>query len=263
MKAMMSSLARLLVLLLLSVVALQLYFLARVALMTVVDPQSTAFQRSEAWRLLTEKRQLRWSQQWVDYDRISPNLKRAVIASEDSGFTEHSGVEWDALERAWERNQLAEARAEALNERAARQTPTITGTKAAPAKPLKRVQARVVGGSTITQQLAKNLFLGGERSLARKAQEFVITAMLEGLLSKQRILEIYLNNVEWGEGVFGAQAASQHYFRVGADALAGMQSAQLAVMLPAPKRFEKRPGSPYVLGRASTVLARMGAVEPP
>ena len=120
-----------------------------------------------------------------------------------------------------------------------------------------------MGGSTITQQLAKNLFLGGERSLARKAQEFVITAMLESLLSKQRILEIYLNNVEWGEGVFGAQAASQHYFRVGADALAGMQSAQLAVMLPAPKRFEKRPGSPYVLGRASTVLARMGAVEPP
>ena len=131
MKAVMSSLARLLALLLLSVLALQLYFLARVALMTVVDPQSTAFQRSEAWRLLAEKRQLQWSQQWVDYDRISPNLKRAVIASEDSGFTEHSGVEWDALERAWERNQLAEARAETINERTARQTQSITGPKAA------------------------------------------------------------------------------------------------------------------------------------
>ena len=121
----------------------------------------------------------------------------------------------------------------------------------------------MVGGSTITQQLAKNLFLAGERNLARKMQEFVITFMLEGLLGKQRILEIYLNNVEWGEGVFGAQAASRHYFRVDADALGATPSAQLAVMLPAPKRFEKHPGSGYVVGRAATVLARMGAVEAP
>jgi monofunctional biosynthetic peptidoglycan transglycosylase len=122
---------------------------------------------------------------------------------------------------------------------------------------------KIVGGSTITQQLAKNLFLGGERSLARKGQEFVITFMLEALLSKQRILEIYLNNVEWGEGVFGAEAASQHYFRVSADKLSSFAAARLAVMLPAPKRFEKRPASAYVLSRASTVAARMGAVELP
>ena len=255
----MKSAWRIFALLLLSALALQLYFLARVALMTVTDPQSTTFQRSEAWRLITEKHALAWSQQWAPYDRISPNLKRAVIASEDAGFAEHSGVEWDALEKAWERNQKAEARVEKINE----QLDKRMGKAASPAKPVVRAQPKVVGGSTITQQLAKNLFLGGERSLLRKAQEFAITFMLEGLLSKQRILEIYLNNVEWGEGVFGAEAAARHYFRVGAGGLGTMQAAQLAVMLPAPKRFEKRPGSAYVIGRAGTVGARMGAVELP
>ena len=124
-------------------------------------------------------------------------------------------------------------------------------------------QPKVVGGSTITQQLAKNLFLGGERTLPRKAQEFLITFMLEAVLSKERILEIYLNNVEWGEGVFGAEAAAQHYFRTSAASLGTMQSARLAVMLPAPKRFEKRPGSAYVVGRAGTVAARMSDVALP
>jgi len=255
---------RLFALLLLSALALQFYFLARVALMTVVDPQSTTFQRSEAWRLITEKHALVWRQQWAPYDRISPNLKRAVIASEDAGFTEHSGVEWDALEKAWERNQKAEARVEKINEQLDKRLQKApAGKVATPAKPVVRREPKVVGGSTITQQLAKNLFLGGERSLLRKGQEFVITFMLEGLLSKQRILEIYLNNVEWGEGVFGAEAAARHYFHIGANGLGTLQAAQLAVMLPAPKRFEKRPGSAYVVGRAGTVSARMGAVELP
>jgi monofunctional biosynthetic peptidoglycan transglycosylase len=250
------------VLLLLSALALQLYFLARVALMTSVDPQSTAFQRSEAWRLIVEKHALLWSQQWVGYERIAPSLKRAVIASEDAGFVEHSGVEWDALEKAWERNQRAEQRVEKINEQLEQRVHRKTGAKAPP-KPVPRKEPKVVGGSTITQQLAKNLFLGGERSLLRKGQEFVITFMLEACLSKQRILEIYLNSVEWGEGVFGAEAAARHYFRVGASGLGTMQAAQLAVMLPAPKRFEKRPGSAYVVGRAGTVSARMGAIELP
>jgi monofunctional biosynthetic peptidoglycan transglycosylase len=121
--------------------------------------------------------------------------------------------------------------------------------------------AKVVGGSTISQQLAKNLFLSGERTLLRKAQEFVITEMLELVLGKNRILTTYLNNVEWGEGVFGAEAAAQHYFRTHAAYLAPAQAARLAVMLPAPKRFEKMPASPYVLGRSATIAARMGAVE--
>ena len=253
--------ARLIGLLLLSALALQLYFAARVALMTVVDPQSTSFQRSEAWRIASETHTLAWSQQWAGYERISPNLKRAVIASEDAGFAEHNGVEWDALEKAWERNQKAEARVEKINEQIDKRLQKSGASKAA--APVARPAAKVVGGSTITQQLAKNLFLGGERSLLRKGQEFAITFMLEACLSKQRILEIYLNSVEWGEGVFGAEAAARHYFRVGASSLGTMQAAQLAVMLPAPKRFEKRPGSAYVIGRAGTVSARMGAVELP
>jgi monofunctional biosynthetic peptidoglycan transglycosylase len=120
-----------------------------------------------------------------------------------------------------------------------------------------------VGGSTITQQLAKNLFLSGERTAMRKAQEAVLTLMLEALLGKQRILAIYLNNVEWGEGVFGAQAAARHYFHVDAARLGPEQAARLAVMLPAPKRFEKSPASPYVSSRAATIVARMGAVALP
>ena len=255
---------RLVALVVVCLLALQLTFAARVALMAVVDPQSSTFQRSEAWRLLVEKHQLLWSQQWVPYVRISANLKRAVIASEDAGFAEHSGVEWDALEKAWERNQKAEARVEKINQQAERIEGQQAKLAATPVpRPAAKATPKVVGGSTITQQLAKNLFLGGERSLLRKGQEFVVTFMLEALLSKQRILEIYLNNVEWGEGVFGAEAAARHYFRVPAGGLGAQQAAQLAVMLPAPKRFEKRPGSGYVLGRAGTVSARMGAVELP
>jgi len=255
---------RLLALTLVSLLALQLYFVARVALMSVVDPQSTTFQRSEAWRLLVEKRHIAWSQQWVGYAQISPHLKRAVIASEDAGFSDHSGVEWDAVEKAWERNQKAEARTAKINEEIERRaSKAAKGKPAAAVKPRPHAGPKIVGGSTITQQLAKNLFLGSERSVARKAQEFAITFMLESLLTKQRILEIYLNSVEWGEGVFGAEAAARHYFRSSAAQIGPGAAARLAVMLPAPKRFEKRPDSPYVVGRAGTVMARMGAVELP
>jgi monofunctional biosynthetic peptidoglycan transglycosylase len=242
----------------LSAIGLQLFFFARVALMAVVDPRSTAFQRSELWRLVTMKSGWSWQQQWTPYDRISTPLKRAVIASEDAGFTEHSGVEWDAIEKAWERNQKAEADATRREQEVERRAPPSGVPRTPNPRPV-----RIVGGSTITQQLAKNLFLAGERHLARKAQEVLITAFLELLLGKERILEIYLNSVEWGEGVFGADAAARHYFRVGANALTAPQGARLAVMLPAPKRFEKRPASPYLNGRTATVLARMGAVDLP
>ncbi len=151
------SLLRFIAMLALCTLALQLVFAARIAMMRFVDPQSTSFQRSEIWRLLVEKRSIDWSQQWVTGTQISPNLKRAVIASEDAGFAEHSGVEWDALEKAWERNQRAEARVTKLNERALRQA--AKPTAAPPSKPL--IEPKVVGGSTITQQLAKNLFLAG------------------------------------------------------------------------------------------------------
>jgi monofunctional biosynthetic peptidoglycan transglycosylase len=257
--------ARLLGLIGLTALALQLFFALRIATMRWVDPESTAFQRSEIARLASEQGRVLWAQQWVDYRSIADGLKRAVITSEDAGFVDHSGVEWDAIEKAWSRNQRAEAQAEKLNEARLRREQQAAAKRRAeaPSAPARTVAPKLVGGSTISQQLAKNLFLSGERTAVRKAQELVITLMLEGLLSKQRILEIYLNNVEWGEGLFGADAAARHYFHTEAARLSPLQCARLAVMLPAPKRFEKRPDSAYVLGRSATVAARMGAVELP
>jgi monofunctional biosynthetic peptidoglycan transglycosylase len=248
-------------LVLVSALALQLYFVGRIALMALVDPQSTSFQRSEVWRLARAPGAHRWRQQWIDYAGLSSNLKRAVIAAEDAGFAEHSGVEWDALEKAWVKNERAETMAEQAAQRVQRRDAAIGATATAAARPPRA--AKVVGGSTITQQLAKNLFLSGERDFLRKGQELVISYALEAILGKRRILELYLNSVEWGEGVFGAEAAAQRYFGVSARQLTAHQAGQLAVMLPAPKRFEKRPGSAYVVGRAATIVARMGQVELP
>jgi monofunctional biosynthetic peptidoglycan transglycosylase len=233
-------------LVLLAGLALELFFVLRVAAMAAVDPESTTFQRSEAWRITTENDRLRWRQQWVPYAQISDHLKRAVIASEDSTFAEHDGVDWDALEKAWARNSKAEEQA------------IKRATLVRTARPPK-----IVGGSTITQQLAKNLLLSGERTLLRKGQEFVLTMALEHTMSKRRILEIYLNNVEWGEGVFGAEAAAQHYFRKPASKLTAYEAARLAVMLPQPKRFEKTPGSSYLAARSGTIVARMRDAELP
>jgi monofunctional biosynthetic peptidoglycan transglycosylase len=241
------ALARWIALLLFAFIALQLFFIGRIAAMTVLDPQSTTFQRSEAWRIATQKDKLRWRQQWVAYGQISENLKRAVIASEDGNFVYHEGVDWDALEKAWNRNSKAEE----------------VAAKRAMLAPSRARPAKIIGGSTITQQLAKNLLLSGERNLMRKGQELVLTIVLEQALSKERILEIYLNSVEWGEGVFGAEAAAQHYFRKGAGKLTSYEAARLAVMLPQPKRFEKLPGSGYVASRASTIAARMRDAQLP
>lgn len=234
-------------LLLLALLALQLFFVARIALMTVTQPQSTTFERSEAWRILKEKDQLRWRQQWVSYDQISDHLKRAVIASEDDSFAWHEGVDWDAMEKAWQKNLAAE---EQVTKQAANGTRTVRAPK-------------IVGGSTITQQLAKNLLLSGERTLLRKGQEFALAFLLEKLLSKQRILEIYLNHVEWGEGVFGAEAAAQHYYRKPAARLTASEAARLAVMLPRPRYYEKLPHSTYLADRAGVISGRLWRAELP
>ena len=232
---------RLLAVLALALLCLQLWFAGRILLMRWVAPQSTSFQRSEIVRLAVDKHQVAWSQQWVDDAQLAGTLKRAVIASEDDGFAQHGGVDWDALKGAWKKNEKAQARVEARG----------------------KGVAKVVGGSTISQQLAKNLFLSGERTLLRKGQELVITLMLEGLLDKRRILEIYLNSVEWGEGLFGAQAAARHYFHTDAARLGAFEAARLAVMLPAPKRFERQPASPYVMARAGVIAGRMNSAQLP
>ena len=250
----MTAIARWIGLVLIAGLSLQLFFLSRIAIMAAIDPQSTSFQRSEAWRIATDTGRLRWRQAWMDYRDISDHLKRAVIASEDGSFTNHEGVDWEALEKAWARNAKAE-------EQAAKRAPR-SGSGQAQARPNAR-PARIVGGSTITQQLAKNLLLSGERTLLRKGQEIVLTFALEKILSKQRILEIYLNSVEWGEGVFGAEAAAQHYYRKSAAKLTAYEAARLAVMLPRPRYFEKLPNSGYLASRAQTIAARMRDAELP
>lgn len=215
--------------------------------MLVVDPQSTAFERSEAWRLYTGKNNVVWKQEWRDYNQLPETIKRAVIASEDDGFAYHDGVDWEALEKAWEKNNKAQERAAAPSNRTAK-------TSNSP---------KIVGGSTITQQLAKNLFLSGERNLVRKSQELVLTLLLETLLDKERILEIYLNSVEWGEGVFGAEAAAQRYYKKPARQLSSYEAARLAVMLPRPRYFEKLPNSGYLASRAQVIVGRMPNAELP
>ncbi|MDB5742867.1 MAG: monofunctional biosynthetic peptidoglycan transglycosylase [Polaromonas sp.] len=251
----MKALGRLLGLVLLALLALQLYFAARIALMRVVNPESTAFQRSEAYLVLKNTGTLAWRQQWVPYAQVSDHLKRAIIASEDASFIVHDGVDMEALEKAWEKNAKAEERAAQATSRPAAESKSKT--------PLAAKPPRIIGGSTITQQLAKNLFLSGERTLLRKGQELLLTLMLEALLDKQRILEIYLNSVEWGEGVFGAEAAARHYFHKPASRLSAVEAARLAVMLPRPKYFETRIHSGYLASRARTITARMSGVELP
>ena len=254
----MKGLARWILFVLAALLALQVFFVLRVAAIAAIDPQSTTFQRSDAWRLATAKERFRWRQQWEAYASISDNLKRAVIASEDGSFTNHDGVDWEALEKAWERNSKAEEQAE----RQARRSGGKAGAAPAAKRPVVR-PPKIVGGSTITQQLAKNLLLSGERTFLRKGQELMLAFVLERMLDKERILEIYLNSVEWGEGVFGAEAAARHYYRKPASRLSAYEAARLAVMLPRPRYFEKLPNSGYLASRASTIVARMRGAELP
>ncbi|MFZ6752264.1 monofunctional biosynthetic peptidoglycan transglycosylase [Undibacterium sp. Dicai25W] len=216
---------------LLLVLLLQAYFFLQIAWWVNFNPSSTSFMRHQLSVLQEKNPDAKLQHQWVPYNRISNNLKRAVIASEDDSFVDHEGVDWEAMQKAYEKNQK---------------------------------KGKVVsGGSTITQQLAKNLFLSGERSYLRKGQELIITYMLESCMSKERILEIYLNSVEWGVGVFGAEAASQHYYHISASALSVAQAARLAVMLPKPRYFDKNQGSGYLQRRTEVIVKRMNNAELP
>lgn len=215
---------------LLLVFLIQLYFFAMVCWYAQVNPGTTSFQRQQLAELRIKDPQAKLLQQWMPYNAISDNLKRAVIASEDANFLEHDGVDWEALEKAYDRNNT---------------------------------KHRVVGGgSTITQQLAKNLFLTGSRSYLRKGQEMVIAFMLETVMSKERILEIYLNVVEMGRGVFGAEAAARHYFKTTAARLNPAQAARLAVMLPNPRYYDKHQTN-YLARRTELIQRRMSSAELP
>ena len=222
---------------------MQIFFALQIALWIGLDPSSTAFQRAERWRLCSWHWSCSVQSRWVSYDKISNNLKRAVLVSEDDIFFQHSGVRVEDMQKAWQKNQQQN------------QQKTQAGNKS-------KIALR--GGSTITQQLAKNLFLSSEQNYFRKGQELIITGLLELTLSKQRMYEIYLNSVEWGEGIFGVGAASQHYYATSPAALDRNQAAALASALPAPKCFDKqqycRRGSINYLARQEFILEGMDRV---
>jgi len=195
------------------------------------NPSTSAFMEDRLEVLQEKNPDAELRHKWVPYDRISIHLKRALIAAEDAKFRDHDGFDWEAIQKAYEKN-------------------------------LKKGKV-VAGGSTISQQLAKNLFLSGRRTPWRKAQEALITIMIEKVMTKRRIFEIYLNIIEWGNGVFGAEAAARHYFKTSAAYLDAEQAAQLAAMVPKPRYYDRVRYTPLLERRTGIILERMYYVEVP
>jgi len=209
----------------------QSWYLGWVVWWKYVDPGTTSLQAQRLDELREKNPQAQLQKQWLPYEKISPHLKRAVVAAEDDKFIDHEGFDWEGMQKAIEKNQ--------------------------------RKGRVVAGGSTISQQLAKNLLLSPNKTVLRKGEEAIITVWLELLWDKRRILEVYLNTVEWGEGIFGAEAAARHYFGISASQLSPAQAARLAVMLPAPRRFGKNPYSAYLNMRTNVILGRMREADIP
>lgn len=224
MKKLLGRLGWLLAALLALLVVFELWVFAVVIWWSQFNPSSTSFMRLRFDELQEKRPDAELRHEWVPYERISIHLKRAVVAAEDDRFIEHEGFDWEGIQRAFEKNQ-------------------------------KKGKA-VAGGSTISQQLAKNLFLSPSRSYLRKAQEALITVMIETVWSKRRILEVYLNVVEWGTGIFGCEAAAQRYFGVSASRIGPDQAARLAVMLPNPRKYERQFG-PRLAAHAARIRERM------
>ncbi len=211
--------------------AYQLWLLAWVVLWKWVDPGMTRFMEIRLTELRAKNPNTRLQQQWIDYNRISIHLKRALIVAEDDLFLQHDGFDWDGIQKAMEKNQ--------------------------------RRGKIVAGGSTISQQLAKNLFLTPDKTPWRKAQEVIITLMIETVWSKRRIFEVYLNVIEWGNGIFGAEAAARHYYAVSAASLSAEQAARLAGMVPSPRFYDRNRGAPGLVSKAGLILARMPSAQVP
>jgi len=217
--------------LLLLILLYQLWIFLHICYWVHQNPNSTAFMRDRLQAQQSENPKARLKHQWVEYEQISVNLKRAVVAAEDAKFVQHDGFDWVGIQQAYEKN-------------------------------LKKGRL-VAGGSTISQQLAKNLFLSSQRTPWRKLQEAVITLMLEQMMSKRRILEIYLNVIEWGDGVFGAEAAAKHYYGVSARRLSSYQAAKMAAMIPNPRFYDKHRSTRFLNRKTGTIQARMRLVEVP
>ncbi len=213
------------------IVLYQAWLFAHVVWWNFFDPSSSAFMDERRAILLEKHGKAELRHRWVAYEKISPQLKRALIAAEDANFLEHEGFDWAAIEKAYEKN-------------------------------LKKGRF-VAGGSTISQQLAKNLFLSGRRSMVRKLQEAVITVMIEAVMSKRRIFEIYLNIIEWGDGVFGAEAAARHYFRKGAGQLTAWEAARMAATVPNPRFYDRNRSTRYLDRKTRLIVSRMPAAIVP
>ena len=209
----------------------QFWILLHIILWMVVNPGESAFMETRLEHLQEKDEKATLRHQWVNYNQISINIKQAVIAAEDAKFIDHEGFDWEGIEKAYEKN--------------------------------KRHKKIVAGGSTISQQLAKNLFLSNQRTPWRKVEETIITLMLETILSKQRILEIYLNVIEWGNNVYGIEAASLRYFSSHARELNSFQSAKLASMIPNPKYYERHQDASGLIERSGIILSRMNSAQVP
>jgi monofunctional glycosyltransferase len=195
------------------------------------NPSTSAFMEDRLEVLQEDNPDAVLKHRWVDYKKISPNLKRALIAAEDAKFVDHEGFDWEGIQKAYEKN-------------------------------LKKGKV-VAGGSTISQQLAKNLFLSTKRTPWRKAEEAMITVMLEATMSKRRIFEIYLNVIEWGNGIFGAEAAAKYYYHTSAKNLSEEQAAMLAAMVPNPRYYDKHRQAKGLMRKTGIIEARMNSAEIP
>lgn len=217
--------------LLLLLLLYQLWIFAHIAWWVKHNPSTSAFMDQRLLMMQSKRPDAELRHQWVPYAKISNNLKRAMIASEDAKFVDHEGFDWEGIQKAYEKN-------------------------------MKKGKI-VAGGSTISQQLAKNLFLSTKRTPWRKAEEVLITVMLEQMMTKQRIFEIYLNVIEWGNGVFGAEAAARYYYRVSAAQLSATQAAKLAAMVPNPRYYDQHREARGMLRKTQIILKRMNDAEIP
>jgi monofunctional biosynthetic peptidoglycan transglycosylase len=209
----------------------QVWLFAHICWWTKFNPSSSAFMETRLEIMQDKNPDAALQYRWVPYAKISDNLKRALIAAEDASFVDHEGFDWEGIQKAYAKNL--------------------------------RKGKIVAGGSTISQQLAKNLFLSTKRTPWRKLEEAAITLMLETVMDKQRIFEIYLNVIEWGNGVFGAEAAARHYYQVSAAQLSAEQAAQLAAMVPNPRYYDKHREARGMLRKTDIIRARMDDAEIP
>ena len=206
------------------------------------NPSSTSLMTIRAKEAQAKGQPVKFEQTWVPLEKISMNLQRAVLAGEDTNFVTHRGFDYEAIQKAWEHAQRENAREAKEQGEDDDWLPSLPEFKR--------------GASTISQQLAKNLYLSSQRSFLRKGQEAALTVMLERSLSKRRILEIYLNVIEWGDGVYGAEAASRRYFRKPASALTANEAAFLSAIIPNPRTVFNPQINPRRVARRQRIIAR-------